>query len=141
MIRVDPALTPTGEWIIFFVDSDNYEVLLQRRGSIAIEKLGELGELDKTFRDEIFGIELEIERTNTLDGSQLFEFGDILTFETNLDRNGNVTVSETGNSNRGSGVASVNMRIGTEDEFEVGDWLILFRNRGTFEIGRFFDKK
>ncbi|MBI1930778.1 hypothetical protein HYR99_41845, partial [Candidatus Poribacteria bacterium] len=135
-VRVDPNLTPVGKWIILFLDSDRYEVLLQRKGSEEIEKLNQSGQLDKTFRDEVLGIELDIPRNETDESNSNlpFEFGDVLTFETDLGTDGDVRLVALHNANRGSGSANVSLNIGPQKLFELGDWLIFLKSSELFEL-------
>ncbi len=133
-IRVDPTLTPIGEWALLFVDSDRYEVLLRRGSGVPIYKIEELGEVGKVLRDEVVGIEMQVEQTTSSENGEPFTFGDLLMFETNLNRSGNVTVSDTRDRNRGNGFANVEIKVGSEVESHDEDWLILFRDRHKFEI-------
>ena len=140
-IRVDPNLTPEGKWVIFFLDADRYEVLLRRNGKSEIEKLGQTGNLDKSFRDEILGIEFNIPRgkKDALGRNQIFEFGDILTFETQSVQ-GVVRFTSPRNANRGNGTAHVGVYGGPENRFEIGNWLLFFINSGQFEIRNSFNE-
>ena len=133
-IRIDPERTPLGEWIILFVDSEHYIVRLRRTDSSVIEQVGRFGKPGQIYTYHDFGIELEIKRVEEADISRPFEFGDILTFETKLDRFDRLYVSEIRNSNRGNGIPELNLSIESGDKFRLGDWLILFRDDRTFEI-------
>ena len=133
-IRIDPERTPLGEWVILFVDSEHYIVRLRRTDSSVIEQVGRFGKPGQIYTYHDFGIELEIKRVEEADISRPFEFGDILTFETKLDRFDRLYVSEIRNSNRGNGIPELNLSIESEDKFRLGDWLILFRDDRTFEI-------
>ena len=140
-IRVDPNLTPEGKWVVFFLDADRYEVLLRRNGKSEIEKLGQTGHLEKSFRDEILGIEFNIPRgkTDALGRSQIFEFGDILTFETQS-LQGVIRFTSPRNANRGNGTAHVSVYGGKENRFEIGNWLLFFLNSKQFEIRNGFNE-
>ena len=140
-IRVDPNLTPEGKWVIFFLDADRYEVLLRRNGKSQIEKLGKTGHLDKSFRDEIFGIEFNIPRgkKDALGRNQIFEFGDILTFETQSVQ-GVIRFTSPRNANAGSGTAHVSVYGGPQNRFEIGSWLLFFINSRQFEIRNSFNE-
>ncbi|MCH8290157.1 hypothetical protein IH992_03505 [Candidatus Poribacteria bacterium] len=128
-IRVDADLTPEGKWIVFFIDPERYEILLLRKGETKTEKLAQSGQLDKIFRDEILGIELNIPRSDSE-----YEFGDVMKFETNLEQDGNVRLSAVSNSNSGNGSAIVDVITNMDHGFEIGDWLIFFKNDRQFEI-------
>ena len=133
-IEVHPHDTPIGKWVILFIDSDSYIVLLRQSDSTDVIRSDALGKLDRVFRDRELRLDLKINRADAGGESRRFEFGDVLTFETELDRFDSVVVSETRNGNRGNGTAEVNLAIKPEDEFRSGDWLILFRDNQTFEI-------
>ena len=133
-IRIDANLTPIGKWIIFFLDSERYEILLQRKGQQEIEKLGKSGQLDQIFRDEILGLELNIPKPETESNEQPYEFGDVLKFETALGENGNVSFGTVSNTNRGNGTANIEVRLGPDKEFETADWLLFFTNSTRFEL-------
>ena len=141
-IRVDPSLTPAGKWAILLLDADRYRVLLQRKGKKGIEELKQIGRVGQFFRDEGLGIELEIPRlgeTDVLGRNLVFEFGDVLTFETDVSPNGDVQLSALWSTNRGKGSAHVNIRtknqiIGKGDQSDVSDWLIFFRDSEHFEL-------
>ncbi len=140
-VRVDPNLTPEGKWVVFFLDADRYEVLLRRNGKSEIEKLGQTGHLDKSFRDEILGIEFNIPRgkTDALGRNQIFEFGDILTFETQTVE-GAARFTSPRNANAGNGTAHVSVYGGPENLFEIGNWLLFFSNSRQFEIRNRFNE-
>ena len=141
-IRINPNLTPAGRWVILFLDANRYRVLLQRKDKSEIEEIEEIGHIGQPLRDEGFGIELEIPRLgeiDQLDRNLIFEFGDVLTFETDVSPNGEVHLSALRNTNRGQGFAHVNVRtknriVGKEGQFEVSDWLIFFRDSDHFEL-------
>ena len=142
-IRVDPRLTPLGRWAILLLDAERYRVLLQRQGNSQIEEIEQTGYIGQTLRDGRLGIELEIPRlkeTDVLSRNLAFEFGDVLTFETDLNPSGGgVSVSGLWNTNRGAGSAHVNIRTknqiaGKEEQPDVSDWLIFFRDSEHFEL-------
>ena len=141
-IRVDPSLTPAGRWVILFLDADRYRVLLQRKGKREIEEINQTGRIGQFFRNEGLGIELEIPRLRAADGlgrNLVFEFGDVLTFETDVGPNGDVQLSTLRSTNRGKGSAHVNLRTkdqiaGKGDQSHVSDWLIFFRDSDHFEL-------
>ncbi len=140
-IRVDSSLTPVGRWAILFLDADRYRVLRQRKGNSEIEVLEQIGHIGQPLRNERLGIELEIPRLGEIDilGRNLvFEFGDILTFETDISPNGDVHLSALGHTNRGQGSAQVNIRTKNladkGEQFSISDWLIFFRDSEHFEL-------
>ena len=141
-IHVNPNLTPAGRWAILFLDADRYRVLFQRKGKKQTEELEPTGRIGQPFRDEGLGIELDLPRLATTDGlgrNLVFEFGDVLTFETDVSPNGEVHLSALRSTNRGEGSAHVNIRTknqitGKGGQSEVSDWLIFFRDSEHFEL-------
>ena len=141
-IRVDSSLTPAARWAILFLDADRYRILLQREGKSEIEELKQTGRIGQSIRDEGLGIELEIPRLGDIDvlGRNLvFEFGDVLTFETDVSPNGDVHLSALRNTNRGVGSAQVSIRTnnqiaGKGKQLNISDWLIFFRDSQHFEL-------
>lgn len=141
-IRINPNLTPVGKWTILFLDADRYRVLLQRKNNSEIEELDPVGRIGQPFKDERFGIELKIPRlgeSDELGRNLVFEFGDILTFETDGGSNGDVQISALWNTNRGEGSAHLEIRpkhriISKGGQSDIGNWLIFFRDSEHFEI-------
>ena len=141
-IRIDPSLIPAGKWVILFLDADRYRVLLQEKGNSEIEELEQIGHIGQPFRNVGLGIELEIPRLGETDGlgrNLVFEFGDVLTFETDVSPNGEVYLTGLRSTNHGEGSAHVNIRTknqiaGKGDQAEVSDWLIFFRDSEHFEL-------
>ena len=141
-IRIDPSLTPAGRWVILFLDADQYRVLLQEKGKNEIEELEQTGHIGQPLRNAGLGIELEIPQLGETDGlgrNLVFEFGDVLTFETDVSPNGKVQLSALRSTNRGEG--SVHVEVRTKDQIidksgqsEVSDWLIFFRDSEHFEL-------
>ena len=141
-IRIDSSLTPAGKWVILFLDADRYHVLFQRKGTREIEEIDQTGRIGQPLRNAGLGIELEIPRlgeTDTSDRNLAFEFGDVLTFETDVSPNGDVQLSALRSTNHGEGSAHVTVKTknqiaGKGDQSEVSDWLIFFRDREHFEL-------
>ena len=141
-IRVNPSLTPAGKWAILFLDADRYRVLFQRKGKREIEEIDQTGRIGQPLRNVGLGIELEIPRlgeTDALGRNLVFEFGDVLIFETEVSPSGEVQLSALRSTNRGEGSAHVEVRtknqiLDKSDQFEVSDWLIFFRDNEHFEL-------
>ena len=135
-ISINPNLTPAGTWILLFLDSNQYEVFLKRKGESLIQKLDKPGQLDNPFREEGFGLELRIPRqeSTALGVNYTFEFADILAFKTDYDPGGDVVLTDTWNANLGNGNATVNSRPGPKGEFEIGDWFIFFTDAVRYEV-------
>lgn len=135
-ISINPNLTPAGTWILLFLDSNEYEVFLKRKGDPLVQKLDKPGQLDNPFREEGFGLELRIPRKEStpLGVNYTFEFADILAFKTDYDPGGDVVLVETWNANLGNGNATVNSRPGPKGEFEIGDWFIFFTDPVRYEV-------
>ena len=141
-IRIDPSRTPAGRWAILFFDADRYRILLQEKGKSKIEELDQTGRLGQPLRNAGLGIELEIPRLGETDGlgrNLGFEFGDVLTFETDVSPNGEVQLSALRSTNRGKGSAHVEVRTknqiaGKGNQTNDSDWLIFFRDSEHFEL-------
>ena len=135
-IRINPNLTPAGTWIILFLDDDEYEVFFQRKGESTVQKLDQAGQLDNSFREEGFGLELRIPRQEStpLGVNYTFEFADILAFKTDYTPQGDVVLTHRWNANIGNGNATVNSRPGPNGEFATGDWFIFFTRPERYEL-------
>ena len=131
-----------GNGALLFLDADRYRLLLQRKDKNELEELDQTGRIGQLFRHEGFGIELEMPRLGESDGlgrNLAFEFGDVLTFETDVSPNGEVLLSALQNANRGEGLAHVNTRtknriVSQGGQTNVSDWLIFFRDSEHFEL-------
>ena len=135
-IRINPNLTPAGTWVVLFLDTDEYEVFLQRKGESIVQKLDKSGQLDNPFREEGFGLELRIPRQEStpLGVNYTFEFADILAFKTDYNPQGDVVLTRTWNANIGNGNATVDSRPGAKGEFATGDWFIFFIQPERYEL-------
>ncbi len=135
-ISINPNLTPAGTWVLLFLDDDEYEVFLKRKGESFFQKLDKPGQLDNPFREESFGLELQILRQEStpLGVNYTFEFADILAFKTDYNPKGDVVLINTWNANLGNGNATVNSRPGPKGEFEIGDWFIFFTGPVRYEL-------
>ena len=137
-ITINPNLTPAGTWIIMFLDANEYEVFLKRKGEqrTEIEKLDQTGQLDNPFRVEVYGLELRIPRQEnpSLGVNYAFEFGDILAFRTDYNPQADVILQDTWNANIGNGTATVNSKLGPKAEFETGDWFVFFIDPNYYEL-------
>ena len=135
-ISINPNLTPAAIWVITFLNDDEYEVFFKRNGDTTIQKIDRIGQLNHPFREDVFGLELRIPRQQNPppDVNDAFEFGDVLVFETDYDRDGNTVLTEIWNTNRGNGKATVSNRLGPKEEFETGDWYIFFTSPGYYEL-------
>lgn len=136
VVSVNPNLTPAGTWVLIFLDAYEYEVFLQRKGELGVQKLDQSGQLDNPFREEGFGLELRIPRREStpLGVNYTFEFADILAFETDYDPRGDVMLTRTWNANNGNGNATVVSRRGPKEEFATGDWFIFFVDPERYEL-------
>ncbi|HCK13136.1 TPA: hypothetical protein DHW51_03345, partial [Candidatus Poribacteria bacterium] len=114
-----------------FLNKHSYEVLIKLKGSSVIEKLGQNGYVNRTFKDEILGLELNL---NDVGSDQEFEFGDVLIFETEVNVNGQVQVDSLRKTNAGNGIGYANVSQDYPEEFLPGAWLIFFTQHDRFEI-------
>ena len=135
-ISINPNLTPAGTWVVIFLDANEYEVFLKRKGESRSQKLDKTGQLDNPFREEAFGLEVRIPRQENAssDVNYAFEFADVLAFETDYDPQGDVVLTRTWNANLGNGNATVNSRLGPKEAFETGDWFIFFTAPTYYEL-------
>ena len=135
-ITINPNLTPAGTWVLIFLDAYQYEVFLQRKGELTVQKLDQSGQLDNPFREEGFGLELRIPRREStpLGVNYTFEFADVLAFETDYNPGGDVVLERTWSTNTGNGNATVDSRRGPKGEFAIGDWFIFFTEPQRYEL-------
>ena len=139
-IKIDPLQTPAGIWVILFLDPTQYVVYLKEKYGVTYKKFEKIGELDYPFREENIGIEFTIPSKWTpppeLDNGTPpvpFEFGDILSFETDYVKQLAV-LKGSRNQNVGNGTATVKARIGPNQEFAIGDWFLFFTSRQSYEL-------
>ncbi len=137
-ITINANLTPAGTWIIMFLDANEYEVFLKRKGEqrTEIEKLDQTGQLDNPFRVEVYGLELRIpsQENPSSDVNYAFEFADILAFKTDYNPQGDIVLEGTWSANLGNGTATVTSKLGPKAEFETGDWFLFFIDPNYYEI-------
>ena len=135
-IQIDQTLTPTGQWVILFLDDTRYEIHLRKDGEDSPEKLGRTGNVGVSFRDESVGLKVNIPIKTDTAGERLnFEYGDVFTFVTFANTAGDVEVGNIRNSNYGTGAALIDILPADETiDFEVGNWLIFFTNPNTYEL-------
>ena len=139
-VKISPELTPAGTWVILFLEPTHFQVYLQEKRHVLYEKFDTVGELDIPFRIENYGMEFTIPEnwsvpTELNDGSPIvpFEFGDILIIETDYS-GGSAYLKGTRNKNAGNGTATLKVRIGTKQEFAVGDWFIFFTSEKQYQL-------
>ncbi len=139
-VKISPPLTPAGTWVILFLDPTHFQVFLKEKEHILYEKFDVAGQLDIPFRIENYGIEFTIPENWVVppelnDGSPIvpFEFADILVIETDYSE-GAAFLKGTRNENAGNGTATVKVKIGTKQQFEVGDWFIFFTSERHYEL-------
>ena len=135
-IKIDSSLTPTGEWIILFLDKTRYEVLLKREGMTKEEKLGRTGKVGELYKDESVGLELNIPVKRDVVGNQInFEYGDIFTFTTHIAPDGAISIANLRNSSNGDGSAHIELLEDDDNSsLQTGNWLIFFRNSQRYEL-------
>ncbi|MFQ6043128.1 MAG: hypothetical protein ACE5PV_19915, partial [Candidatus Poribacteria bacterium] len=143
-IKVDQSLTPTGEWIIFFLDDKTYEVLLKKEGAATPEKLERTGKIGEVFKDQLLGLQLNIPMKNDDMGNPLvpssegggFEYGDTFAFKTYVASDGTISIANIRNYNYGDGSALIELLEKDEARttFQVGNWLIFFRDEKRYEL-------
>ncbi len=130
-IKIDASFAPAATWVILFLDESRYEIFFKRKRDIdTITKVGEIGQLDTVFREEGYGLELQI---STPSEGRPFEFADILVFKTDYDE-GKAYLVEIRNQNEGNGTASITARLGLKQTFQTGDWFLFFTSEQHYEI-------
>jgi hypothetical protein len=154
-IKIDQSLTPTGQWIIFFLDDKIYEVLLKKEGEATHEKLERTGKVGEIFKDQLLGLEVYVPIKNDDTGNPSvssleevgggFEYGDIFAFKTYVASDGTISIANIRNYNYGDGSAHIELLednpltpFGKGDEtpstFQVGNWLIFFTDEKRYEL-------
>ena len=128
-IRIDSYMTPAAEWVIFFLNSFQYEVILKPKGTDNIEKLGKTGRVGNTFQDEVIGLQLTIPEPEIP-----FEYGDALVFSTKLGTNNEILVDHTRSQNLGTGTAYASASKDYPEKFRTGDWILFFHDDNVYEI-------
>ena len=145
-IKVDQSLTPTGQWIIYFLDDKIYEILLKQEGAATHEKLERTGKVGEMFKDNLLGLELYIPIKDDDMGNPLvpslegvgggFAYGDTFAFKTYVAGDGTISIANIRNYNYGNGSAHIELL--DEDEnpetIQVGNWLIFFRDEKKYEL-------
>ncbi len=139
-VKISPELTPAGTWVILFLDPTHFVVYLQEKEHTLYEKFDAAGQLDIPYRIENYGMEFTITENWIVppelnDGSPTvpFEFADILVIETGYAK-GAAILRGTRNKNAGNGTATVEVKLGTREQFAVGDWFIFFTSENHFEL-------
>ena len=139
-VNISPELAPAGTWVILFLEPTHFQVYLKKKEHVRYEKFDTAGQLDIPFRIENYGMDFTIPEKWVVppelnDGSPIvpFEFGDILTIETDYSQ-GTAYLKRTRNGNAGNGTATVKVRLGTKQQFAVGDWFIFFTSDRHYQL-------
>jgi len=130
-IVVDEVVTPLGNYVIFFLNSDRYKLYLRREGLKDYEGLG-YGQVGRIYYRSDLGLRLDIR--NKEEG---FKYGDVYKFDTYQDLDGTIKLQSLRSYNKGDG--TVHITIMEADGFrtvshKVGEWAIFFTSSRTFEI-------
>jgi len=130
-IMVDEVVTPLGNYVIFFLDSDRYKLYLRREGLKDYENLG-YGQVGRIYFRSNLGLRLDIRRKE-----DDFKYGDVYKFDTYQDLDGTIKLQSLRGYNKGDGTSHIT--IMESDGFrdvshEVGEWAIFFTSPKTFEI-------
>ncbi|MBM3239303.1 hypothetical protein FJZ31_23670 [Candidatus Poribacteria bacterium] len=136
-IKIDQSLTPTGQWIIFFLDDKIYEVLLKKEGEATHEKLERTGKVGEVFKDQLLGLEVYVPMKNDDTGNpSSFEYGDIFAFKTYVASDGTISIADIRNNNYGDGSAHVELLDEAENPstIQIGNWLIFFMDEKRYEL-------
>jgi hypothetical protein len=130
-IIVDEVVTPLGNYVIFFLNSDRYKLYLRREGLTDYESLG-YGQVGRVYYRSDLGLRLDI-RSREED----FKYGDLHKFDTYQDLDGTIKLQSLRSYNKGDGTAHITIMEADgyrEVSHEVGEWAILFTSPRTFEI-------
>jgi hypothetical protein len=135
-IVVDEIVTPLGNWVIFFLDSDRYKVYFRREGLNTYETL-QYGQAGRTYHNNDVGLRLTIPTHPPTRSPTHYSFGDVFKFDTYQDLDGTIKLKSLRNYNTGDGTARI--AIMTTDKFRdvsnvVGEWAIFFTGPRTFEV-------
>jgi len=128
-MTIDEVSTPIGNWTIFFLDSERFNVYFRREGMTFYENLGRYGEVGKLYSNTDFGIQIDISDTDS-------RFGDVHRFDTYRELDGTIRLRNFRNYNDGDGTVRI---TGIEDESiqtnqTSGEWVIFFLDSKRFEI-------
>jgi len=130
-IVADEVITPLGDWVIFFLDSETYRLYLRRQGMTAYEIISS-GKVDKIYYDSEIGLRMMI-----TDTEKRFRFGDSFKFETYQDIDGAIKIQSLRDYNKGNGTTRVtvmNENIFNQVSYTAGQWAIFFISPDRFEI-------
>lgn len=130
-VVVDEIITPIGDWVIFFIDTNSYRVYLRREGTTGYEKLKH-GQVGEAYYSDDVGLTLKMNI-----GQKEYRYGDIFKFRTYQNTNGVIKLADLRHSNSGDGTARIT--IMPEEEYNnttytVGEWSIFFISNKNFEI-------
>ncbi|GIX05702.1 MAG: hypothetical protein KatS3mg115_0105 [Candidatus Poribacteria bacterium] len=131
-LEVDPDLTPLGRWAIFFLNSEEYEVLLETTGDGTYQRLASTGRLNELYSEPNVGI-----RTLVVTNDSEFRpvLGDTLGFETVLGNDGRVLTTRFRSSNRGNGTVQLFLDPDVSvEEAPIGDWVFFLIGDRYYEL-------
>ncbi len=136
--QTDPDATPVGEWVIFFIDSDRYQLYFRDSSGNAqlrtlSNKIGYAGQLYND--DAATGGGTEIQFT-VAQGDTPFQFGDVLRFitiESVSQGTRTVLVSNVRQGRESDGIVR-NISIDEGSDPPVDEWAILFLDPEHFHL-------
>ncbi|MBT5533346.1 hypothetical protein HOK31_09825 [Candidatus Poribacteria bacterium] len=139
-ISVDQTTGPSGEWVVFFVRPNAYEVLFLAEGANAYQRLTALGHLDEPYSDASVALRRLIVKNGDplalgTTGSPPARLGETLGFTTAPSEEGVVSITRTWNANAGDGTAEVSLRPTiTLDDAPYGQWVLMVTDNQRYEI-------
>ena len=101
-IGINPNLTPAGTWILLFLDSNQYEVFLKRKGDALIQKLTNPDNwtIRSGRKGSVWNYGFPRQESTALGVNYAFEFADILAFKTDYDPGAMLSSSTPGTKSR-----------------------------------------
>jgi len=137
-IQVNSEITPVGEWVVFFVDTNVYELYFRSPGDLSLKKLSDkIGRTGSFYQDDsLGGAGTELQFT-IHKGNVDFRFGDVIRFNTvetiNQDGIRLVTLGTIDRRNSGDGTISTFVLDDNADTL-LDEWVILFINSQQYYI-------
>ncbi len=128
-IVVDEVVTPLGNYVIFFLDSDRYKLYFRREGLKDYESLG-YGQVGRIYYRSDLGLSVDIRKEG-------LKYGDVFKFDTYQDLDGTIKLQSLRSYNKGDGTTHITIMEANgyrEVSHEVGEWAVFFTSPRTFEI-------
>ncbi|MBM3214278.1 hypothetical protein FJZ36_05130 [Candidatus Poribacteria bacterium] len=137
---VDATSTPTGAWTIVFVSAQEYMMFFRPFGGSSYQQLRARGKLDQPYSEPSLALRrLVVTTAPTSSDSELVpaapEYGDTITFETQLSRDEGVVGVNVRDVNAGDGAATIALRSNVDKQnAPYGDWLVFVTGDRQYEV-------